>query len=142
MNGSAFSTQAHITSVSVKKRKPTNRGCVLTKQAWLGIIEHRKAAEYELRRLLTLKYEKNDNHNNHKKNDELQHQKTGISVFILFNYSKSTLINDDKSESIDPSHPESEIEENYDLGNKKCGNFVYSLKIGNNNNNNKNTVFS
>lgn len=28
MNGSAFSTQAHITSVSVKKRKPTNRGCV------------------------------------------------------------------------------------------------------------------
>lgn len=55
----------------------------VTKQAWLGIIEHRKAAEYELRRLLTLKYEKNDNHNNHKKNDELQHQKTGISVFIL-----------------------------------------------------------
>ncbi|CAI2733183.1 unnamed protein product [Schistosoma spindalis] len=62
LNGSAFSTQAHITSVSVKKRKPTNRGCVL-------------------------------------------------------NYSKSTLINDDKSESIDPSHPESEIEENYDLAN-------------------------
>ncbi|CAH8298237.1 unnamed protein product, partial [Schistosoma turkestanicum] len=28
LNGSAFSTQAHITSVSVKKRKPTNRGCV------------------------------------------------------------------------------------------------------------------
>lgn len=64
-----------------------------------------------------------------------------LSPFLQVNYSKSTLINDDKSESIDPSHPESEIEENYDLGNKKCGNFVYSLKIGNNNNN-KNTVFS
>lgn len=63
----------------------------VTKQAWLGIIEHRKAAEYELRRLLTLKYEKNDhnNINNHKKNDELQHQKTGIYVFMyIYLYNK------------------------------------------------------
>ncbi|KAH8857097.1 Arginine-glutamic acid dipeptide repeats protein [Schistosoma japonicum] len=61
-NGTAFSSQAHINSGFVKKRKPTNRGCVL-------------------------------------------------------NYCKSTLINDDKSESIDPSQPESEIEENYDFAN-------------------------
>ncbi|XP_018648780.1 hypothetical protein Smp_170540 [Schistosoma mansoni] len=61
-NGSAFSTQAHITSVSVKKRKPTNRGCVL-------------------------------------------------------NNSKPTSNTEDKLESIDPNHHESEIEDQNDLAN-------------------------
>ncbi|CAH8602873.1 unnamed protein product [Heterobilharzia americana] len=93
-NGNLLSSQTHFNSSAVKKRKATNRGCVLTKQAWLGIIEYRKAAEYELRRLLTLKAEK-----------------SGYQSQATVNYPGSTQISDDKLESIGPNLPESEVEE-------------------------------
>ncbi|CAH8867253.1 unnamed protein product [Trichobilharzia szidati] len=108
-NGNIFSSsQTHFNASSVKKRKATNRGCVLTKQAWLGIIEYRKAAEYELRRLLTLKAEKGVGADGG----------GGGQQQTTVNYQSLTQqTGDDKSESVGPSQPESEVEENFETTN-------------------------